>query len=556
MKDIIKISKTLKLLYVEDDEESRIPTLEMLRNFFIDISVAEDGQEALKLYNKNKFDLIISDINMPKLSGVEMLKEIRKTDSEIPVLIFSAHNEVKYFIETIKLGVDGYILKPLEFSQFILVIKKVLDKIKLKNEAQIQHKNLENEIQARTKKLQTKLHYDSLTGLLSRYSFFNDIKEIEAPVVFIIDIDKFNIINEIYSTSVGSLVLKKFAHLLLDFTKNTTYKVYRLASDEFLILDNAKVANLKKYKKDIEDIFKKLESFKVELIDDTIFIDITIGCSILQNDALTSARIALDFAKNNHKPYAIYAKTMDTRKEEENALRWKIIIKSAIEKDSVVPIYQTIVNKSKKIVKYKIDIYIENFSDELTLPSCFLDYIAKTKYYDELSSRVILKAFEIFRLSDKVFNFNFRCSDIKNKKLLNKIESYFKKNNSLGNRTVFEITENNSTDTYGELEKFINHFRKYGVKMAINNFGSIFSNFKFILSTQPDYLIVDGPLIKNIQIDEKSYNLLKAIVKFSHELGIKIITRDVDSKKNFEMLKSIDIDEFQGSYFSKPLVSI
>ncbi|MCK4875270.1 MAG: response regulator, partial [Sulfurimonas sp.] len=263
MKDVIKISQTLKLLYVEDDEKARNSTLEMLENFFNDITVAVDGQEALELYNKNKFDLIISDINMPRLNGIDMLREIRKVDEKIPVLIFSAHNEVKYFIETIKLGVDGYILKPLELSQFVLVIRKLLEKITLQREGQKYQEYLEKEVQKRTKELQTKLHYDSLTGLLNRYSFFQDIKNIDIPIIFIIDIDRFKIINEIYTTEVGSRVLKEFADFLLDFIKDSSYQVYRLSSDEFIIWDRVEHINPQKYEKDIEEFLKKLKDFKV-----------------------------------------------------------------------------------------------------------------------------------------------------------------------------------------------------------------------------------------------------------------------------------------------------
>ena len=507
MRDIIKISKTLKLLYVEDDEETRVSTLEMLKNFFVDIYMAVDGEEALELFKKHSFDLIISDINMPKLTGIEMLKEIRNIDSEIPVLIFSAHNEVKYFIETIKLGVDGYILKPLEFSQFILVLKKSLEKIKFKKEVKKQYENLENEVQERTKELEKKLHYDSLTGLLNRYSFFEDIKNIDTPIVFIIDIDKFKIINEVYTTTIGSLVLKEFAEFLHDFIKGTTYKVYRLSSDEFIILDKVEEVSSKKYIYDIEHFFKAVENFKVKLIDDVIYIDVTIGCSILQHDAFESAKIALDFATKNNKRYAIYSNLIDTRKDEKSAFRWKQILKSAIKEDKVLPTYLPIVDKSSKILKYEAVLYIKNFCDELTLPSCFLDFIIESKYYDEISSIAIIKAFDALILSDTTISFNFSYRDIKNRLLLDKIEEYFKNNKNLENRVIFEIIEHKCNHKYDDVIKFIKRFREYNVKIAINNFGNTTSNFKYILEIQPDYLMIDGSLVESINLNEKSFAL-------------------------------------------------
>jgi YesN/AraC family two-component response regulator len=175
IKKITTISKSLKLLYVEDDETTRVSTLEMLKNFFTDISIAVDGRDGLDTFAQGAFDLVISDINMPRLNGIEMLREIRKTEADIPVLIFSAHNETDYFLETIKLGVDGYILKPLESAQFITALAKVVEKIYLKKQSAQYQLRLEQEVQERTKELQKKLHYDDLTGLLNRYSFFEDI---------------------------------------------------------------------------------------------------------------------------------------------------------------------------------------------------------------------------------------------------------------------------------------------------------------------------------------------------------------------------------------------
>ena len=556
MKDVIKISKTLKLLYVEDDEKARTSTLEMLENFFNDISIAVDGQEALELFNKNKFDLIISDINMPRLNGIDMLKEIRKVDEKIPVLIFSAHNEVKYFIETIKLGVDGYILKPLELSQFVLVIRKLLEKITLQRESQKYQEYLEKEVQKRTKELQTKLHCDSLTGLLNRYSFFQDIKNINIPIVFIVDIDRFKIINEIFTTEVGSLVLKEFANFLLNFTKDSTCQVYRLSSDEFIVLDRVKHINPQKYEKDIEIFLKKLKDFKVEVENDSIYIDVTIGFSTSQHNAFESAKIALDFAKKNNKTYAMYSKAIDKRKDEKDALALKQTIKSAIDNNRVFPVYQPIVDKLGKIVKYEMLMLIEDFSGEIIIPCDFLEFAVKTKHYNELSSTVVFEALHLLDTSENIFSFNFRYSDMKNSTFLNEIEAFFRNSKDLGSRAVFEIVESECKENYDDVKKFVKRFRAYGIKIAIDNFGSGFSDFKHILEIEPDYLKINGDLTKNIETDNNSYILVKAIVQFSHDLGVKVIAEHVHNEQIFNLLKEIDVDEYQGFYFSEPLQTI
>ena len=134
--DIIEYTFPLRLLYVEDNEHARESMMNVLEEFFGDVIIACDGQEGLEGFENNKIDLIITDINMPRLNGLEMIKEIRKTDTDVPILILSAYNESSFFLDSIKLGVDGYLLKPIVISQFMEILKKVTQKLKYKQEAE------------------------------------------------------------------------------------------------------------------------------------------------------------------------------------------------------------------------------------------------------------------------------------------------------------------------------------------------------------------------------------------------------------------------------------
>ncbi|MEA2018909.1 MAG: EAL domain-containing protein [Campylobacterota bacterium] len=140
--EIIKYSKKLKLLYVEDNEEARESTVVILEEFFDDITVAVNGEDGLEQFKEKKaniakesktFDLIITDINMPKLNGLEMIEQIRDIDKDIPILVLSAYNGSGFFMESIKLGVDGYLLKPIDINQFLGALNKITSKLILKD---------------------------------------------------------------------------------------------------------------------------------------------------------------------------------------------------------------------------------------------------------------------------------------------------------------------------------------------------------------------------------------------------------------------------------------
>lgn len=142
--NLIKHSKKIKLLYVEDNEAAREATQIILEEFFAEITVAVDGLDGLEQFKNNydsdkdssSFELIITDINMPKMNGLDMIENIKKINDTIPVLVFSAENESESFIRSIKLDVDGYLLKPIDLSQFTGILSKVLEKIRLKKQAQ------------------------------------------------------------------------------------------------------------------------------------------------------------------------------------------------------------------------------------------------------------------------------------------------------------------------------------------------------------------------------------------------------------------------------------
>lgn len=131
---VIASSYELTLLYVEDNENSRASDLVNFVEFFKTIIVAVDGDDGLQKFKDNRVDIVITDINTPGLNGLEFIQNIRQIDKEVSILVLSTHDESSYFIESIRLGVDGYLLKPIETEQFLFALDKVVDKISSKRE--------------------------------------------------------------------------------------------------------------------------------------------------------------------------------------------------------------------------------------------------------------------------------------------------------------------------------------------------------------------------------------------------------------------------------------
>ena len=152
LEDLIKFSKTVRVLYVESDKDLRDNSLGVFKIFFHKIDTASDGIEGFKYFEKNKYDLIITSVNLPLMSGVDMITKIREISKHITILIKSSNTN--NFIDLIRLGIDGYILKPVEINQFTVIIQKVIEKLQNKQEL-YEYKNLlEKKISEKTKSLE------------------------------------------------------------------------------------------------------------------------------------------------------------------------------------------------------------------------------------------------------------------------------------------------------------------------------------------------------------------------------------------------------------------
>ena len=110
----MKIENRCTLLCAEDSLMARKMIVEYLEDDFFEIYEASNGEEALKIYKERKPSIIISDLNMPKMNGLQLIKEIRKVDKETPIIMLTAYTDLEYLLEAIELNLIKYLIKPLD----------------------------------------------------------------------------------------------------------------------------------------------------------------------------------------------------------------------------------------------------------------------------------------------------------------------------------------------------------------------------------------------------------------------------------------------------------
>ncbi len=210
------------VLVVDDSKSIRLYQKKFLKLLNLNVFEAKNGQEALEIIKKEKINFVISDIEMPKMNGVEMVKEIRKTKNidELPILIVSSTENLFITFQILKLGANDFIKKPFDKNEYIIRINNILDI----------YDYLINYKEERT--------IDGLTKIYNRFFLENSFEQIfkfyKQKIVAILDIDFFKKINDTYGHQAGDKILTYFAkHIKNNLRKDDL--IIRYGGEEFLV---------------------------------------------------------------------------------------------------------------------------------------------------------------------------------------------------------------------------------------------------------------------------------------------------------------------------------
>ncbi len=402
--------------------------------------------------------------------------------------------------------------------------------------------------------LEYRLYHDNLTKLKNRLALEEDLKHYKSKTkkgLILIDIEGFSNINELYGVEIGNEYLVSFSQMLKKLLPEEN--VYRVGSDEFAVL----LIDKPDIKKHAKRLYKEIVNQKIYVpsLDISIDIDVKMGLAVKVN-LLRNAILALQFAKQKNLPvYKILKKDIIEANEKiKESMYWSREIKKALKEDNFVPFFQPIVDRDGHIVKYEVLMRMKN--GEHYVPPVFLDIAIKNMQYINISKNLFLKIVEILKHKNINVSFNINFLDIENFEMRNLILKTLKQYPEIAKKITFEILENLEIQEYELLESFIEESKSLGSRFAIDDFGSGFSNYKRVLDMKTDFLKIDGSLIKNIHEDRHSYNIVKSVALFAKESNIKTVAEFVHCKEVFEVCKELDIDYFQGYYFSPPLKDI
>jgi diguanylate cyclase (GGDEF)-like protein len=391
---------------------------------------------------------------------------------------------------------------------------------------------------------------DALTGLGNRFALVNTLISLRSPALALMDVDHFSEINDFYGQRIGDEVIIELSKILT-LVSGSKMNLYRLGSDVFALLCDH--INREAFLTVLHEISSQIRLKPLLINEKLIPIETTIGISFEHSDKIiATADMALRIAKKRKQPFMVYADEFSLEKEYENNIHWALKIKKAIEDDRITVHYQPISNnKTGEIQKYESLVRLIDEDGTIISPHKFLDIAKKSKQYHLITRKVIEKSFKKFEFEDVSFSINLTIEDILsidcNSYFFNMIETY-----NLKGRVVIELVESEGIENFEEVTSFINSAKKHGCKVAIDDFGTGYSNFEYLLRLKPDFIKIDGSIIKQIHKAEDSLEVVKTIVDFAKRTGIETIAEFVCDEDIHNMVKVLNIDYSQGYFIGEP----
>lgn len=392
---------------------------------------------------------------------------------------------------------------------------------------------------------------DLLTGLGNRTKLFEDLAAIEFPFVSLLNIRYLKEINSSYGFEGGDAVLEQMGDLLQAESAKVQLEAYRLNGDEFALLSNGSMEG-DVFQEHVKRIGETIESYTFRVGDAGVTIKINIGISLSDNEPMLHADLALKEARKSSRLYAVIDSSSFLTEEYKNTLAWKKKIAHSIQNDRFVPYFQPIVcNRTGRIESYEALIRLRD-GDQVVSPGVFLSIAKQSGLYRDLTRIMIRKSFEYFYDKETRFSINLNIEDIEHDEtrmfLKNMIFEYF----GIQKRLTIELVESEGIENFNLINDFIREMKQLGCKIAIDDFGSGYSNFDYVMKLDIDVIKIDGSLIQGIIECTNTFNVVETVVALARKNGLKTVAEFVSNQELHTLVRNLGIDYSQGYHLYQP----
>jgi diguanylate cyclase (GGDEF)-like protein len=585
-----------RLLIVDDISDNRTILTRRFQRRGFDVVEAECGLTALELIDKHSFDLVLLDVMMPGIDGIETLRRIRSRNSAsaLPVIMVTAKSESGNIVDALELGANDYVTKPVDFAVALARVntqigrKRAEEQVTLVNvELRRANEDLERRVEERTSRLidanqrlkveiadreesqaisQYLAYHDSLTGLGNRLLFKEQLEEALKDVsvaphplaVLFLDLDGFKAVNDTLGHSIGDLLLKSVATKLRDILPRTD-RIARLGGDEFAILQISAAQPGSSI---------ALAERIIEVIGQPCSIDghdVTVGASVgiavahpgdmNTENFLKSADLAMYSAKSDGRgTYRMFDPEMDAIVQARRLLERDM--RTALAQDGFRLFYQPLVNlQTKKVTVFEALMRWQHPERGMVPPSEFIPVAEEMGLIVQLGEWALRQACaEATKWPDGIcVSVNLSPLQFSKGNLVSTVVSALASAGLPASRLELEITESVLLEKSERHITILNQLRDLGVRISMDDFGTGYSSIGYLRSFPFDKIKIDQSFVRDLLVDEGSLAIVRAIAGLGVSFGMITTAEGVETEEQMRCLNLEGCIEVQGYLYSKPV---
>jgi diguanylate cyclase (GGDEF)-like protein len=517
---------------------------------------ANNGEDALQLIREHFSSLVVCDITMPGMSGLEVLEATRSYAHPPIFIMASSLDDAEHAVECLRKGAYGYLTKPLREEQ----LRNAIDDAMARRD---------KELEAR-EHLETITKYDPLTGVLNKDEFVRLLalrvgssrRQDHPGALLFVNVDGLRYINNSYGHQEGDRVLQHVAAVLTKSIRPNDFAA-RFGGDVFAIhLAGIAPSDIRA---NAQRILDGVEAARVRLGGKQLSLTVTLGVTDcpahaqiegLINDADFSLHLAKRAGRNRFHIYHEQDKVQQAELGEQ--LDSLEIVKSALEGRRFEMHYQPIVNlQSGETRHYEALIRLFGDDGKMLAPGPLIKTAELFGLINKVDRMVVSACLEKLEQlsqegSEVGLAINLSGKSVEDPELLHLIQQELAARNIEPSRVTFEITETALFHNLDQVQSFVQHVKDMGCRLALDDFGVGFSSFYYIKQLDIDYLKIDGSFIQNLLSSLNDQVFVRAMVEISRVFGMQVIAEWVENGEVAELLKTIGVDYGQGYHFGKP----
>lgn len=407
--------------------------------------------------------------------------------------------------------------------------------------------------QRREKELETELYYDPITGLPRITKMEADLAGNEQPLGgILINLDEFHAVNTLFGYDVGDHLLAQIAEALRAQLPADT-KLYRSPGDEYFVLlrgyDGSRAVQLAS--RLLCSVFEPIKA------DEQRRITLTARAGIVLNEKDPArlqhdAREAMDEAARSGLEMLVFNDSLRPEQRYEANLHWLNVLNEAFRHNRVRPWFQPILDTaSGKVRHYEALARLVDAEGNIHTPMHFLPVIRKSHLYRQLTCAIIDQSFTLFGPLTSSLSINLTRFDLMDDETIAYLLGEYERH-GLHGRLIIEVIESESIGYQDEVLRVLKQLKTAGIKLAIDDFGSGYSNFDQMLKIDADYLKIDGSLISCVLTSHKASALVDAIISFARSLDIPLIAEFVEDDRILAYLRNRGVQFMQGFAIGRP----